>query len=127
MKLRTLGILLAAGAVVAVAGAFLWPTPIDAWGSVCDNCMEGMNPQTNQQDAQCCLSGWHCDMLAQDGYRPILTNVDWCTTSWNGALWQCNGGGYCSPGGGSGGGGNCHIPYGDGCPAECMSCTYYYY
>lgn len=126
MNSRTLGILLAAGAVVALASAFLWTVPLDAWNSVCDNCMDGEN-QWGEPDAQCCLDGWQCEMLEDNGYSYALTNLEWCTTTVTESGVQCNGQSGCSADGDGGGGGSCHIPYGELCPAECMSCTYFYY
>lgn len=127
MKARTLAILIAAGGMVTLASALLWTAPLDAWPSVCDNCMDGEN-QWGDPDAQCCLDG-SCEMLEEDGYSYSLTNLEWCTTTVteNGVV--CNGQPGCSAGGGGGGGGDgsCHIPYGELCPAGCMSCTYFYY
>jgi len=65
----------------------------------------------------CIVSGFQCSNSNVGGGPEGC----WAESCWGGA--DDPGGGW----GGGGGGGSCHVQYGSYCPAECMSCTYYYY
>lgn len=115
---------LGAGSTVLFASLYLVLPPVGAWPSVCDNCWSGINPMTEEIDHQCCLDGWHCEHLAELGYWPVATNLEWCVSSPDSCTVQDG----CSAGGeGGGGGSGCHVPYGQLCPAMCFSCAYFYF
>lgn len=46
---------------------------------------------------------------------------------WGDECWTGGSPGGGPGGGGGGSGGSCHILFGSFCPAECFSCTYFYY
>ncbi len=113
----------------------VWSAPkAEGWASTCDNCYLGTN-KAGDPDAQCCLDGF-CGMLQQNGYYRIESGMDYCT-SWQHLDSQgevdyagCEGNANtCTSGGGGGGGtpGDCSVGIGEVCPAECMSCTFYWY
>ena len=124
--------------LVALGGVLsIWAAPrAEGWDTTCDNCYLGTN-NFGEPDAQCCLDG-RCDTWQNDpDYYLEKYHMEWCT-SWvnedppgvftagcDGTSNSCTatGGGV----GGGGGGGACNIQWGDVCPAECFSCTHYYY
>jgi hypothetical protein len=129
MKRKTLVILTLAAAAVAMGSGLVWTQPVEAWPSVCDNCYVGLS-QYGDITAECCLDGQaRCDMLEDMEYTKTQSNMEYCVPVIGATFAYCDGQLGCSAsGGGPGGGsGSCTIPYGDMCPAECMSCSYYYY
>jgi uncharacterized membrane protein YgcG len=125
-RLAALGLLLcaiAAGAVlVAVrAHALSW----------CEDCWQGTIEVYGQtiSDAQCCITGVECAYIPDDFYRAYYSR-EYCDLYQDEeGGWHCGSGGsacYVGGGGGGGGGGGCQVHIGEGCPAQCFSCTYTY-
>ena len=104
--------------------------PDEARAQECQDCWRCTVP-FNPAISECCPTS--TDGTKTCGLRP--RNADECVRmvirAWNcNDSYGCRGdSNTCKPNGGMGGGGGagCSIPYGYLCPAECFSCTYYYY
>lgn len=107
-----------------------------ASAGLCESCNEwtndvNENPHLWPRDAGCCFT---------DTYNNNCDQFPCCTVKWlMYACWVnavedgyvCGGwdNNTCNDGGGpgGGGGGGCHIQHGTLCPAECFSCSYFWY
>ena len=119
--LRTRSIALST--LLAAVVVLLAPAPSGAWPSICDNCVKKSFPD-GSQDAQCCLDG-RCDFWTDQGYYPLITNMEWCTSWVDGNSAGCNGHqSSCAAGGGDDGNEGCTVQVGEYCPPECSRCYY---
>jgi hypothetical protein len=109
--------------LLAAFALLLVPAPSDAWPSICDNCFRKDFPD-GTRDAQCCLNG-RCGIWTDQGYYPLISNMEWCTSWVDGNNAGCNGHqNSCVAGGGDDDAEGCTVQYGEYCPVHCMRCYY---
>ena len=116
--------------VSLLAGAIAGSSPSVAAAQFCEDCWR-CPVRFNPTIYECCEASTDgqktCGLRHPDCERRVVAanNCYSSSTSCQGTSHSCRAGGGGS--GGGGGGGACSIPYGNLCPAECFSCTYYYY